>query len=777
MRIRKRRGADQGTAAPGLQVDELLAAGILDRRHYEAQTALTFDSDRAAAGHFVAEGASAGLTPHPLLDRASLPARVGERLAIGRALRLVAYLRKQGLNRPLGPLFDGRALSVAGTDADAHPGGALGWFLATAEGDTLLPGCHGLTLERAREALRRHAAEWPGPATPSVDWAAVRAGVAGRVAGRLSVVVPVRGDGAVTATVVAHVLHEVTDGAVEIVVVDAGSSRPASAWLFATSLCEERVSYVRVPGDEPVGACRNLGLARSTGALILFLDEDTVPRAGWLAPLLARLEDPGVLGVQPLLQRPDDSIRSAGQVFPVGDALPCDFLAGHPPEDARRLGASRFHAVSASALLVRAEDLAALEGFDPLLVGGTEAVDLCLRAAALRAGAFVVEPGSLMTCHRTEAADSDEAVVTSRQRLLDRWRGRLPEAEPQRWTEAGFELRDVGRDDTPVPLPRPVVVRPSGDPAVLRWGLMLPSPGGEAGAKWGDTHFGESLASALRGVGQEVVTHRRGAHESPAAGLDDVALAIRGLEVVRPVPGKVNVLWVISHPDDVSVAEVQGFDLVFAASAPWAAEMTARSGREVGALLQATDLSRRADLTLPVGSGATPVFVGATFAHRPRPIVADAVAAGVPFLAYGPWEGKVPDACFGGAYVPNDRLMTLYRAHGLVLADHHEDMAAHGFAANRLYDAVASGARVVSDPLPGLEQFEGAVQTYRSPEELALLCSPEGRDRFPDDEQMAKIADRVAAEHSFDRRAEQLLTAVRRVAGGAATAQPSRRST
>ncbi len=773
---RRRRGSEQGTTAPapGAQVDELLATGILDRRHYEAQTALTFAADRAAAGHYVAEGAAAGLTPHPLLDRASLPARVDERLAIGRVLRLVTYVRQQGHHRPLGPLFDGRVLDVAGAHAGDHPGGALGRFLASAEDDTPLPGCPGLTLGGAREALRRQASEWPGPATPSVDWTAVRAAVGGRVPGRTSVVVPARGDVSVTTIVVTNVLREVTDGAVEVVVVDAGSSRPESAWLFATSLRDERVSYVRVPAGHPMAASRNVGIARSTGALVLFLDDDTVPRAGWLAPLLSRLE-PGVLGVQPLLQRPDDSIASAGLVFPADDTLPCEFLAGHPPEDARRLAGGRFPAVGASALLMRAEDLAALEGFDPLLVGGVEAVDLCLRAAAQRPGAFVVEPSSLMTCHRSRSADDDEDVLASRRLFLDRWRGRLPACEPQRWTEVGFELLDAGRGETPVTLPQPVVVRPSGDPAVLRWGVKLPSPGGEAGARWGDTHFAESLATALRGIGQEVVTHRRGAHTSRASGFDDVALGIRGLEVIHPVPGKVNVLWVISHPDDVTVAEVQGFDLVFAASASWATEMTARSGREVGVLLQATDLSRRADMTLPVGSGAVPVFVGATFAHRPRPIVADAVTAGVPFLAFGPWQGKVPDTCFGGAYIPNDQLMALYRAHGLVLADHHEDMAAHGFAANRLYDAVASGARVVSDWLPGLEAFEGAVQSYRSPEELALLCSAEGRSRFPDDEQMAEIADRVAREHSFDRRAEQLLAAVRRVADEASIAQPSRR--
>ena len=95
-----------------------------------------------------------------------------------------------------------------------------------------------------------------------------------------------------------------------------------------------------------------------------------------------------------------------------------------------------------------------------------------------------------------------------------------------------------------------------------------------------------------------------------------------------------------------------------------------------------------------------------------------------------------------------------------MLADHHGDMAEEGFLANRLFDAVASGARVVSDPVAGTELFEGAVQAYASIEELGLLCSAAGRDRFPDDTGLAAIADRVAGAHSFDARAAQLLADV-----------------
>ena len=90
----------------------------------------------------------------------------------------------------------------------------------------------------------------------------------------------------------------------------------------------------------------------------------------------------------------------------------------------------------------------------------------------------------------------------------------------------------------------------------LRWGIRLPSTAGPWGDDWGDTHFAESLRRGLQELGHHVVTHRLAAHGRPAAGLDDVVLAIRGLVPIPPAPGRVNLLWVISHPEDVAPEEL-----------------------------------------------------------------------------------------------------------------------------------------------------------------------------------------------------------------------------
>ena len=279
---------------------------------------------------------------------------------------------------------------------------------------------------------------------------------------------------------------------------------------------------------------------------------------------------------------------------------------------------------------------------------------------------------------------------------------------------------------------------------------------------WGDTFFGADLASALRRLGQEVVVDRRDAIDRRTAYLDDVTVTIRGLVDVVPDPARTNLLWVISHPDLVTPDEVRRYDAAFAASTSWSAKMTKLAGVPVAPLLQATDPSRfhpgAAD-----ERGDEVVFVANYRADRP--VVEAALVAGVDLAVYGKgWDDTPVRGHVRSGFVANDELGSIYARAGVVLNDSHADMAREGFMPNRLFDAVASGARVVTDGVgDDVRVFDGAVQVYRDAHDLALLCSPAGRDRFPDDAGMRRAAAYVAREHSFDARARVLLDAALRL--------------
>ncbi|MFM7224337.1 MAG: glycosyltransferase, partial [Actinomycetota bacterium] len=93
-----------------------------------------------------------------------------------------------------------------------------------------------------------------------------------------------------------------------------------------------------------------------------------------------------------------------------------------------------------------------------------------------------------------------------------------------------------------------------------------------------------------------------------------------------------------------------------------------------------------------------------------------------------------------------------------------------GFVSNRIFDALACGTPVISDPVPGLaDLFGDAVVTADDPTTLraavdAILADPVGaRSRA------ARGGAIVRAEHTFAHRAEQLVDALRR---HGRTAQP-----
>jgi hypothetical protein len=289
----------------------------------------------------------------------------------------------------------------------------------------------------------------------------------------------------------------------------------------------------------------------------------------------------------------------------------------------------------------------------------------------------------------------------------------------------------------------------------LRWCIVTSAPKGEAGLQWGDTWFAEDLADALRRAGQDVrVTSRAGA---TAAGRDrdDVVLVLRGLREVVPRRATSDqqwLLWVISHPELVTAEECANYDAVFAASEHW------QPTPDVIPLLQATNPRRFAAQITKVKSGEPVLFVGSTRGEF-RPMVRDALAAGIDVGVYGVgWEAFIERGHIRGEFLANDQLPQAYATAGVVLNDHWSLMAAHGFLSNRLFDAVAAGAHVISDPALGLtEVFGEAVTIVNSPEELqAAVLQPVHRDRVADSEF-------VSREHSFDTRARVLITEVERL--------------
>ncbi|MET0819615.1 MAG: glycosyltransferase [Aeromicrobium sp.] len=602
-----------------------------------------------------------------------------------------------------------------------------------------------------------------------VDWAAVRHQVAGRVPGRVSVLVVSHGDRHRTRRAVERVLER-ADRDVEVVVVDNGSSREVSSILMSCFAADGRVTVLRVASPVNESLALDRAFAASTGEVAVVVGHDAEVHEGWLAPLVEAVGADGVLAAQSLLLTADDTIRSAGWVSAGPHVVPVPLLASHPLVDLPERAPAP-DAVDAAGLAVRAEVLASVDGLDPTF-GDLADVDLCLRLAESRQGRFETVASSRVS--RRARSPLHGPSEPDQLRLLERWGARLPVPRPEVWGSAGLVL-DGFATGPGLPESRrrttssPLLVRPArlveDGPAAglpcLRWSVKIAAQGGPHGDVWGDTYFADDLVRSLRRWGQEAFVDRRGAHQRPGVDhLDDVTVTLRGRWPAVSQPGATNVLWVISHPDEVPVDELgQGFDLVYAAGRTWAEQASAATGREVRTLLQATDVGR----FTPHGeamAGIGTLFVGRTRKVM-RPVVGDAVAAGADLTVFGDgWEQFIGAAHVAADHLDNDLVPAAYRGARIVLNDHWPDMARLGFYSNRLFDAVAAGARVVSDRVDGLEDVLGpSARTYGSLDELRALLDP-ASTLWPGTDVLAANAARVAAEHSFDARAEVLLADV-----------------
>ena len=284
-------------------------------------------------------------------------------------------------------------------------------------------------------------------------------------------------------------------------------------------------------------------------------------------------------------------------------------------------------------------------------------------------------------------------------------------------------------------------------------------------ARWGDTMFATDLEAALARQGWDATVHVRTEIESGAAVAADVALYLFGLDVPRPRRRQLSLLWIISHPDRVTARIVEPFDAVFVASTAFHAELAPRVKPPMYVLHQATDPARF--FPDPAGPRHELLFVGNSREQR-RPVL-DALASTTHDLAVygGNWRPELTDMRFvRGEWIDKDDLRRYYSSADVVLADHWEDMRDEGFIANRVFDALASGAFVISDRVRDMDLvLDGGVATFDDPAELPPLVERYLADPDARRELAARGRAAVLARHTFDHRAAAIIAEIERLRG------------
>lgn len=230
--------------------------------------------------------------------------------------------------------------------------------------------------------------------------------------GMISIVVPTRDRLDLLETCIASIRAHTVHTPYEIVVVDNGSSEPATH-AFLRALADDGGRVVDCPGAFNYAKLNNAGVAAASGSRVCLLNNDTQILDGtWLAELASRMEEPDVGAVGALLRWPNGVVQHGGVVlgpgFSAADAFN-DCLVDDPGYGDLLRVAHEVSAATAACLLVRRDAYLALGGFDeiafPVLFND---VDFCLRLRA-QGRRVVLTPHAHLLHHESASRGRDEA--------------------------------------------------------------------------------------------------------------------------------------------------------------------------------------------------------------------------------------------------------------------------------------------------------------------------------------------------------------------------------
>lgn len=283
-----------------------------------------------------------------------------------------------------------------------------------------------------------------------------------------------------------------------------------------------------------------------------------------------------------------------------------------------------------------------------------------------------------------------------------------------------------------------------------KWIIQTSVPRNQVFENWGDYSFAQEIATALIEKGQSAFVAFR--TDDFELNTGDTYLVLRGLYPFKPKSNAKNLIWIISHPNQISKRELQGFNTVFAASSAWAKLKSKKFGQKIIFLPQATNPKKFYPSETPKRIDIT--FVGNAISRR-RKIVLDVIKLGFEVKVIGKgWAGKIPSEMILADFIKNDELGELYRNSCIVLNDHWKDMKKFGFVSNRVLDGVASGAMVISDQIDYDEELPN-FRTYMNLRELEFEISNAFRKckefKFVDN------LGEFGKSHSFENRVETLM--------------------
>ena len=262
----------------------------------------------------------------------------------------------------------------------------------------------------------------------------------------VSIIIPVHNNLGYTRKCLKAVRRTVRNLAHELIVVDNASTDGTKEYLSALS----GVRSLRNDHNCGFALACNQGAAVASGDFLLFLNNDTIPRRGWLTTLLdVTASDSSIAIAGSKLLYPDGRIQHAGVAFVPDGICPAPLhIYRYERANAPHVNKQRcFQAVTGACMLVRRNTFMALGGFDEDYLNGHEDIDLCLRARE-HGHRIIYEPRSVVIHYEAKTPGRSLRESENSKLFKARWAGRvLPDYH--HYTESDgqepwiFRLRDA----------------------------------------------------------------------------------------------------------------------------------------------------------------------------------------------------------------------------------------------------------------------------------------------------------------------------------------------
>ncbi len=275
-------------------------------------------------------------------------------------------------------------------------------------------------------------------------------------------------------------------------------------------------------------------------------------------------------------------------------------------------------------------------------------------------------------------------------------------------------------------------------------------------ANWGDLYFALSMQKSFEKLAFSCQVLCM--NEWHLLNKEDIHIHIRGLYPFNQKKSDYSAIWIINHPELITLNEINEYQSCFCASMSFNQYLNSQNIKSFY-IPQAGDHQnffpvQNLNKTIDV------LFVGNNHLAQNglgRKIVEDylKIPKRLNFKLIGAaWKGFVSSDLILSEFAEWQDLNRIYQSAHIVLNDHHQTMKDYGFVNNRTYDLIMANQFQICDHLEDIETL--GIITYKTPEDLHhlildLLQNPHLIERNK------KIVQTLAIQNNFDQRMAQML--------------------